>query len=107
MQYLVSVINNTANPVIDDRMAEITVFNEQLQADGYWVFAGGLSNPDLATTVDNRNDSPMVTDGPFAETKEFINGLWIWDVPDLDTALSLAEQASRACQRKIEVRPFL
>lgn len=107
MQYLVSVINNTENPVVDDRMAEIGVFNKQLQADGYWVFAGGLTNPESATTIDNRDNSPIITDGPFAETKEFINGVWIWEVPDFDTALKLAEQASEACNRKIEVRPFL
>ncbi|WP_394941113.1 YciI family protein [Psychromicrobium sp. YIM B11713] len=107
MQSLVSVINDTLNPVIDDRGAEIDVFNEKLQAKGYWVFAGGLSNPDAATTIDNRDGNSLVTDGPFAETKEFVNGFWIMEVPDFDTVLQLAIEASQACQRKTEVRPFL
>lgn len=107
MQYLVSVINDTINPVMDDRGAEIDVFNDKLQAEGYWVFAGGLSNPESATTIDNRDGNPLVTDGPFAETKEFVNGFWILEVSDFDTVLQLATEASQACNRKTEVRPFL
>jgi hypothetical protein len=48
----------------------------------------------------------MITDGPFAETKEHIGGFWVIDVPDLDTALALAAEASEACEGTVEVRPF-
>ena len=107
MQYLVSVIDDTAGRATEDEQSAIDEFNERLQADGYWVFAGGLGAPTNATVVDNRNGQAVFTDGPFVETKEHLAGFWVLEAPDLDVALDLASQGSRACNRKIEVRPFL
>lgn len=107
MQYLVAVIDNTTDSATDDEMAAIDAFNERLQADGHWVFAGGLGGPSTATVIDNRGDEPVITDGPFVETKEYLAGLWIMEAPDLDVALKLAADGSKACNRKVEVRPFL
>ncbi len=81
-------------------------FNEQLKADGYWVFAGGLEQASTATVVDGQGDTPVMTDGPYLETKEVIGGFWVIDAPDLDVALKLAAEGSRACGGKVEVRPF-
>ena len=107
MQYLVSVIDDKTNPGSTDRRPAISAFNERLIAEGYWVFAGGLGSTDSATVVDNRGDEAVITDGPFVETKEHLAGFWILEAPDLDVALKLAAEGSRACNRKIEVRPFL
>jgi hypothetical protein len=107
MQYLVSVINDNANLATPEEDAAIDVFNDRLQSEGYWVFAGGLGVPDTATTVDNRGGAAMFTDGPFLESKEFLAGFWIIEAPDLDVALKLAAEGSKACNRKVEVRPFL
>ncbi|GAB2982420.1 MAG TPA: YciI family protein [Actinotalea caeni] len=107
MQYLLSVIHDGTDLATDAEMAAIDAFNDQLRADGHWVFAGGLGGPDVATTIDNRDDAGLVVDGPFVETKEFVVGFWILEAPDLDVALRLAREASKACHRKIEVRPFL
>ncbi len=87
--------------------AAIDEFNARLQAAGQWVFAGGLGSPDPATTIDNRDGTAIVTDGPFVETKEYLAGFWIIEAPDLDVALKLATEGSKACNRKVEVRPFL
>jgi hypothetical protein len=81
-------------------------FNEQLRADGYWVFAGGLAEASTATVVDGRGQSPVMTDGPYLETKEVIGGFWVIEAPDLDVALRLAAAGSKACRGKVEVRPF-
>ena len=81
-------------------------FNEKLQADGYWVFAGGLLPASTATVVDGMGDSVVTTDGPYLETKEHIGGFWVIDAPDLDVALRLAADGSKACRAKVEVRPF-
>lgn len=81
-------------------------FNDQLKADGYWVFAGGLEAASTATVVDGRGGTPVLTDGPYLETKEVIGGFWVIDAPDLDVALRLAAAGSRACGGKVEVRPF-
>ncbi len=107
MQYLVSVIHDSADLATPDEMAAIDVFNEQLKADGHWVFAGGLASPSSATVIDNRAGEAMITDGPFVETKEYLAGFWILEAPDLDAALKLATEGSKSCNRKIEVRPFL
>ena len=107
MQYLVSVIDDVAGRATPSEEAAIDVFNDRLQAEGYWVFAGGLGTPDAATTIDNRSDESVVTDGPFLESKEYLAGFWIIEAPDLDVALKLATEGSKACNRKVEVRPFL
>lgn len=107
MQYLVSVLHDSNDLADGDEMAAIDAFNERLQARGNWVFAGGLAAPDSSTVVDGRGAAPILTDGPFVETKEFVVGLWIWEAPDLDAALALAAEGSRACNRRLEVRPFL
>ena len=107
MQYLVSVIHDQPGLATPQEMAAIKEFNERLQAEGYWVFAGGLASPSTATVIDNRGGEAMVTDGPFVESKEFLAGFWILEASDLDVALKLAAEGSKACNRKIEVRPFL
>ncbi len=107
MQYLVSVINDTADLATAEEMAAIDVFNDRLQAEGHWVFAGGLGAPSSATVVDNRGGEAIVTDGPFLESKEYLVGFWIIEAADLDVALKLAAEGSKACNRKLEVRPFL
>jgi hypothetical protein len=107
MQYVVFVINDTDGLARPDEEAAIDVFNARLQAEGHWVFAGGLGSLDLATVIDNRGGEAIITDGPFLESKEHIVGFWIIEAPDLDVALTLAAEGSKACNRKIEVRPFL
>ena len=71
MQYLFSVIHDNPDLATTTEMADIKAFNQQLKADGHWVFAGGLAAPSTATVIDNRGDEAMVTDGPFVESKEF------------------------------------
>ena len=89
-----------------ESMAETSAFNEKLQSQGYWVFADGLEPVAMAKVVDGQGRRPMLTDGPYPESKEHIGGFWIIDVPDLDVALALAAEASKACRGKVEVRPF-
>lgn len=106
MQYLLSVIHDSAELASADEMTTIDAFNERLEAEGHWVFAGGLGSPATATVIDNRGGESLVTDGPFVESKEYLAGFWIIEAPDLDVALRLAADGSRACNRKVEVRPF-
>src|SRR6202046_3406038 len=116
MQYLVSVIDDTAglatpdemagagNPEPDSRMRD--AFNDRLVAEGYWVFSGGLAAPGTATVIDNRGGAAMFTDGPFVESKEYLAGFWVMEAAGLGAALGLAAEGSRACNRKVEVRPI-
>jgi hypothetical protein len=107
MQYLVSVITDSPDLATPDETTAIDAFNDQLLADGHWVFAGGLTVPSSATVIDNRGEEAMFTDGPFLESKEFLIGFWVMEAADLDVALKLAAAGSKACNRKVEVRPFL
>ncbi len=106
MQYLVSVIDDRTNSATPEEMVAIDAFNDRLQADGHWVFAGGLASPGSATVVDGRDGEAVFTDGPYLESKEYVGGFWIIEAADLDVALALAAGMSRACNRKVEVRPF-
>jgi hypothetical protein len=87
-------------------LAETGAFNEKLQEQGYWVFADGLEPVATARVVDGQGEKPLITDGPYPESKEHIGGFWIIDVPDEGVALRLAAEASKACRGKVEVRPF-
>ncbi|WP_407666870.1 YciI family protein [Nakamurella alba] len=91
---------------MEESWAETGRFNDQLQADGHFVFANGLANASTATVVDGQGEIPLFTDGPYLEAKEYIAGFWIIEAEDLDQALSIAAGASKACRGKVEVRPF-
>ena len=91
---------------MEQAFADTGAFNERLKEEGYWIFAGGLQPAGTATVVDATGDAPVITDGPYLETKEYIGGFWVINAPDLDVALKLAAAGSKACRGKVEVRPF-
>jgi hypothetical protein len=110
-QYLLSVHSVEGAPAPSDEdmqtmFRETDRVNNEMQAAGVWVFAGGLLPVDSATVVRAENGATTMSDGPFAETKEHIAGFWIIKCEDLDQALAWAEKGSAACRGPIEVRPF-
>jgi hypothetical protein len=56
--------------------------------------------------VDGQGETPLMTDGPYAETKEVIAGFWVVDAPNREVALQLAAEGSKACGGEVEVRAF-
>ena len=107
MQYLVNVIDSRSNSGTEEEAVAIDAFNDTLRAGGHWVFAGGLADPSVSTVIDGRGDEPVFTDGPFIEAKEWAAGFWLIEAPDLDVALALMAEGSKACNRRLEVRPLL
>lgn len=114
-QYLISVSHNTAEAptmetmdpaVIQPVMDAVDAFNEQLRAEGLWVFAGGLEPIQTATTVENTGDTPSVTEGPYAPAEEYLGGFWVIEASDAAAALEWAKKASKACASRVEVRAF-
>lgn len=91
---------------MEQSFAETGAFNDRLKQEGHWVFAGGLSSGTTAKVVDGQGEKPVVTDGPYLESKELIAGFWVIDVPDEETALRLAAEGSKACRGTVEVRAF-
>src|SRR5438552_18332042 len=104
MQYMVSVINDTAGLATPDEQAAIDVFNDRLMTKGHWVFAGGLAAPSSATVIDNRGEEAMFTDGPFLESKEYLIGFWIIEAIDLEVALKHADDGTKVSKRMVEER---
>lgn len=110
-QYLLSVhmpddAVAPAPEVIERMYAQVDAFNQEVQASGAWVFAGGLHPASTATVVSASGGRVSITDGPFVEAKEHLGGFWVVTAPDLDAALALAARASAACEGPVEVRPF-
>jgi len=99
--------NYPSEEAMQQAFADTDAFNRRLRDEGYWVFADGLEPAvTTSTVVDGQGAEPVVTDGPYLESKEYLGGFWIIEAPDLDVALTLAAEGSRACRGKVEVRPF-
>lgn len=98
--------NYGTREAMEEAFAATGAFNDRLKSEGYWVFGGGLAPAATATVVDGQGEAPVMTDGPYLETKEIIGGFWVIDAADLDVALRLAAEGSKACRGKVEVRPF-
>jgi len=113
-QYLLAVYGDEATfddlesqpEVIEKLYAKVEVFNQRLRDEGAWVFAGGLQRTSSATVVRAGEGAPLVTDGPYIESKERLGGFWIIEAADLDAALGWAKAGSTACEGPVEVRPF-
>jgi hypothetical protein len=82
-------------------------YGEALQAAGIFIGGAGLESPRAATTVSVRDGKRHIHDGPYAETKEFLAGIVILDVPNLDEALEWAARHPAAAFASVEVRPLL
>src|SRR4051794_4458213 len=102
-QYMLAVHDNLDTmempppEVVQAMFAAVDVFNQKIMANGNWVFGGGLAAPSTATVVKVVDGEVLMTDGPFAESKEQLGGFWIIEAPDLDAALALAAEATVAC----------
>ena len=107
-QYLLSVHGSDTDEMPDDvqeMYAAVDSFNKEVQAAGSWVFAGGLNPASTATVVDGTGaGDPVVTDGPYLESKEHLGGFWIVDVPDLDAAIDWAARCPGAKGSRMEIR---
>ena len=106
MKFLISVIDDLSHSGTPTEMAEIDKFNDSLRAKGQWIFAWGLQAPDTATVIDNRAGTNLETGKPLFDSKEHYSGLWLIDAADAETAKKLAFEASKACNRKVELRPL-
>lgn len=109
--------------IVYETESELAARDDESRAGSYWaaylaysqalVDAGvarggaGLHTPAMATTVRVRGEQRLVQDGPFADTKEMLGGLFMIDVPDLESALAWAARCPSAATGSVEVRPML
>jgi len=109
-QYLLSVYQPEGpippRETLERIMRDLDEVNREMKAAGAWVFSGGLHSPSTATVARLEDGEVLITDGPFAEGKEYLGGFTIISAPDLDAALGWASKIARATALPIEVRPF-
>jgi hypothetical protein len=108
-QYMLLIYQPTDNPLSPEQMAETgprwDAYTQDLQAAGVLAAGDALERPDTATTIRERDGETQFTDGPFAETKEFLAGYYLVNCPDLDTALDHASRMPNLGYGSVEVRP--
>ena len=110
-RYLVAIYRpEKYDPAVSEDEAmgrEIDALNREMVAAGARVFVGGLQPEWTAKALRLRpGGKVLVTDGPYAETKEHIGGFWVLEAADLDAALEWGRKAAIACRTSVEVRPF-
>jgi hypothetical protein len=107
MKFMIFVIDDSTESATREEMVEIDAFNEKLQSNGNWIFAGGLSNSSKAELIDNRNGVNLSTLGGLFPAQENYSGFWLINAVDATEARALAFDGSKACNRKVELRPLL
>jgi hypothetical protein len=86
---------------------ESAALTRELHGRGQFVAASPLQPVSTATSVRVREGKRLVTDGPFAETREQLGGFYIIDVKDLNEAVSIAAKVPPACKGTVEIRPVM
>jgi hypothetical protein len=109
-QYLLALHKADDDELSEEEMrqvwAGVSELADRMKDAGAFVFKSGLLPAASATVVRHSGGEFLITDGPYAETKEHLAGFWIINAPDLDEALEWAKLATAAELRPIEVRPF-
>lgn len=107
MKFIIFVIDDQTNSGTPAEMTEINAFNDSLRANGQWIFAGGLSAPSKGNVIDNRAGAGIETGMPLFDAKENFSGFWLIEAANPQVAKDLAFAGSKACNRKVELRPLL
>jgi hypothetical protein len=107
MRFIIFVIDGPGNPANSDEMSQIDAFNEKLQSNGHWITAAGIQPGAQATVIDNRDNKGEVKPGSLFDAPEFYSGFWIIEAESAEEGLQLAKEGSRACNRKVELRPYI
>ena len=106
MKFIIFVIDRANNPATANEMAEIDKFNSDLRQNGNWVMAAGIQDPSKSKLIDNRENNSFLKVGSIFKEIEFYSGFWIIEAADQEAAETMALAGSRACNRKVELRPF-
>lgn len=107
MRFVIFVIDTQTNTAGGNEMVAIDAFNDQLQANGNWITAAGISAPGNAKLIDNRGDKAEVVNGSLFQEENFYSGFWLVEAESMQDAEQLAMQGSKACNRQVELRPYL
>lgn len=111
MKYMLLIYLNEQTPLSEverqDCYAESAQLAQELHSNGKYLSANPLHPTTMATSVRVRDGKRLVTDGPFAETREQLGGYFLIDAKDLDEALGVAGRIPMARKGTVEVRPVI
>ena len=107
MRFVMFVIDTGSNTGDPGEMANIDAFNESLVENGQFILAAGIAGPSKAKLIDNRENNGVLQEASLFSAPEFYSGFWIIEAKDQSEAEELAMAGSLACNRKVELRPFL
>jgi hypothetical protein len=110
MKYMLLVYLNEQAMTDDERQycyVESAALTRDLHTTGHYVAASPLHPVSTATSLQVRDGKRIVTDGPFAETREQLGGYYVVDAKDLDEAIAIAERIPPARYGTIEIRPVM
>ena len=109
MRYIFAVIANRTGEIQanHDEMAAIDAFNERLKVNSHLILAAGIAEPSRAALFDNRWGASIQKTGSLFDGPEHYSGFWIIEADSPEQAQAFAVDGSRACNRRVELRPFL
>jgi hypothetical protein len=107
MKFIIFVIDDQLEKASNNEMEAITAFNDKLEAGGHWITAAGINHGEAAKVIDNRAGAEIVTVGSLYAEAEHYSGFWLIEAESQEAALHLAKEGSKACNRKVELRPYL
>ena len=108
MRFIINVIESIEKPAHSKQeITAIDALNEEMIAAGQRVLAVGIASPDNSILIDNRDGDLKYINESFNDSSEYVSGIWIIDVPTREIALELAARGSKACNRRVELRPLL
>jgi len=108
MRFLINVIESIDRPAHSRQEIDaIDAFNDEMVAAGQRVLAVGIASPENSIQIDNRDGQVKYIKESLNDSNEYVSGIWIIDVPNREIALELAAQGSKACNRRVELRPLL
>lgn len=107
MRFIIFVIDGPNNPANPNEIEAIDEFNERLQREGHWITAAGIAGPARSLLIDNRSGKQEVREESLFDAPEYYSGFWLIEASDEAKAKELALAGSLACNRKVELRPYL
>jgi hypothetical protein len=107
MRFVIFVIDGDSNTATAGEGAAIDAFNDLLRAGKHLILAAGIAEPSRATLIDNRDGLGAITPGSLFSGAEHYSGFWIIEADSAEQAQDFAIEGSLACNRRVELRPFL
>lgn len=107
MRYVIFVIDDATASASGDEIEAIDAFNDDLRAGGHWILAVGIAGPGSATLIDDRAGRGSIAKRSLFDGPDAYSGFWLVEAPSDAVALELATRGSRACNRRVELRPLL